>query len=756
MKAVLVLLALLSCCASNLLADDRFEFLQTLPNGLGVNIHFTDPRPGEVEQLAAAGFKFIRMDFSWSHIEKDDGSYDFSHYDTLMRNLDEHHIRALFILDYAHPKYDNNLSPHTDAGRAAFVKWTLASVKHFQNRGILWEMYNEPNGFWRPTLNTDDYVKLALAVGKAIKENFPNETYIGPATSGVDFPLLEACFKAGLLEYFDAVTVHPYRQHDPETAEADYRKLRLLIAQYAPKGKTIPIFSGEWGFSTAWAGFTPERQAKYLVRQWLTNIANDVPLSIWYDWHDDGPDPKEGEHHFGTVLHDVHDDRAEPYDAKPAYIAAKTLTTELNGYTFNKRLALPSPDDYVLLFSKDTSIKLVAWTTVNAGSREAVLRCGPCEFSSAGYLGQKLDALKSDFDNMEVARPFLRIRLTDAPQYLTPKAPIEGLMAFAKWKRLPLEIPIEAPATVSLNDEAAKVFCSPLSVTRSTPPTSLAATLFQSPFTQLGQRTTVVVTNPISITALSATANDLTLRLCARGGPFKGFIEIQNAGGSTLRDAIEFSDETIRTFRSPTAPGKPPMYSIRLLDKSRQPALAMDQVRLARVDDFNANSPSRYQLRPYGDPKVQSEQSLSFTTLAKPPLGNAAEVRCLRLDYKFSPGWKFILLQPKSPDLAKIDGQPKSLGMWIYGDNSQNVLRLRFRDETKQSHQSNADTTLNFKGWKYATFPLSQTNSSSWGGANDGKIHYPISWEALLLLDHVAAGAAEGWIAITEPTLVYQ
>jgi hypothetical protein len=33
-----------------------------IPDGLGVNIHFTDPRPGEMEMLADAGFKFVRMD----------------------------------------------------------------------------------------------------------------------------------------------------------------------------------------------------------------------------------------------------------------------------------------------------------------------------------------------------------------------------------------------------------------------------------------------------------------------------------------------------------------------------------------------------------------------------------------------------------------------------------------------------------------------------------------------------------------------
>jgi hypothetical protein len=32
-------------------------------DGFGVNIHFTQPKAGELEMLAAAGFKWVRMDF---------------------------------------------------------------------------------------------------------------------------------------------------------------------------------------------------------------------------------------------------------------------------------------------------------------------------------------------------------------------------------------------------------------------------------------------------------------------------------------------------------------------------------------------------------------------------------------------------------------------------------------------------------------------------------------------------------------------
>src|SRR3954449_11484579 len=86
-----------------------------VPEGLGVNIHFTDPRPGELEMVAAAGFRFVRMDFAWGGTEQSRGEYDFSAYDRLLSALDRHHIRAVLILDYSNRLYDDGVSPHTDA-----------------------------------------------------------------------------------------------------------------------------------------------------------------------------------------------------------------------------------------------------------------------------------------------------------------------------------------------------------------------------------------------------------------------------------------------------------------------------------------------------------------------------------------------------------------------------------------------------------------------------------------------------------------
>lgn len=382
-----------------------------VPDGLGVNIHFTDARPGELEMLAAGGFHWVRMDFSWTGTEKRQGDYDFSAYDRLLAALEVHKLRALFILDYGNPLYEADSAVATEAGRRAFSRWAAAAAVHFQGHGILWEIWNEPNGsFWKPRANAQDYAALALAAAKAIHAAVPGEAVIGPATSGVDLQFLETCFQAGLLDWWEAVSVHPYRQSAPESATADYQKLRTLIARYAPKGKSIPILSGEWGYSSAWQNFDDSTEGQMLARQWLVNLASHIPLSIWYDWHDDGADPLDPEAHFGTVANAYHAGDSPVYQPKPAYLAAKTLTSVLQGFQFTKRLALGKPGDYALLFRKGGELRLAVWTT-SPTPQPVHIRSSPGGFEVVTCTGERG---KTIFAN----ESGLALTATRAPQYL--------------------------------------------------------------------------------------------------------------------------------------------------------------------------------------------------------------------------------------------------------------------------------------------------------------------------------------------------
>ena len=346
-----------------------------LPAGVGVNIHFSRGHERDLDMIAAAGFKFIRMDFFWESIESQKDKYDWSAYDELTANLERRGLRAYYILAYSNPLYEEMVvsknpisgeqqkvqaSPQHPESVAAFARWAAAAAKHFQGRHIVWEIWNEPNiNFWQPKPDVQQYTTLALATLKAVRDADSQATIVGPASSELPWPFLESFFQSGALEFLDAVSVHPYRgiNRPPETATPDFQKLRALIDANAPPARkgAIPILSGEWGYSSNTKGVSTATQAAFIARQQLSNLFNGVPISIWYDWKNDGNDPKENEHNFGTVMPDL--------VPKPAYTAIKTLTHELSGFGIASRHHVASTNDFVLILTNAVGdTKLAAWT----------------------------------------------------------------------------------------------------------------------------------------------------------------------------------------------------------------------------------------------------------------------------------------------------------------------------------------------------------------------------------------------------------
>ena len=751
-----------------------------VPDGAGVNIHFTDPRPGEMKMLAEAGFRWVRMDFAWSGIEREKGKYDFSAYDRLMAALEPHKIRALFILDYSNRHYDNGLSPSSDEGRKAFARWAAAGARHFRGRGILWEMYNEPNiGFWKPQPDVQQYIKLALEVGKALREAAPEEVYIGPATSQIDLPFLEACFKAGLLEYWSAVSVHPYRQTPPETVAAEYAALRQLIAKYAPKGKSIPILSGEWGYSSVWKDFDETKQGKFLPRQWLVNLANDVPLSIWYDWHDDGPDPKEPEHHFGTVFYEHHAGRDPIYDPKPAYRAAKTLTTALAGYTFNKRLLVDDEQDHVLLFSKGEKVALAAWTTSPTPST-VLIPASPGRFNVTSHLGETLPAVAAHSKGLSLI-------LTDSPQYLVPDLPNDLLRVAAAWERAALEIVVRGPgkaeiATAIRNplDRAIRVLdgrrravtlapgesgtlTAAIDVLRGDQPVPLRLVCQVDQTTPLAQATQVLVANPLRVSVAPPVAKAVA-------------IGIENPSGEALEGNVRLTEVRGLRLRQPSAPlrfragethkelrfdidedrVKQYQFGVRVEDGQGRLQLALPATPMTLIDDFSRYTPETlaraWHILPDGDPKIASTQSVAAAELPAGP--GSPGGRGLKISYRMEAGWKFIRLTPQSDALRKIEGRPKTMAMWIHGDGSGNHLRLRFVGADGQTFQPNGPR-MDFQGWRLAMFPMDGSSAGHWGGKDDGVVRYPIRWDSVLLIDSTRRQTGPREVLVGSPVLIY-
>jgi hypothetical protein len=293
----------------------------------GVDIHRSLLYPGDLARIRSTGFKWVRVDLNWRNAERTRNVFDFTFFDVLANGLKAQGLRAVVVLAYGNPLYadfddSSQFLSRIDSKdfRDAYVAFSAAAVAHFSGRGFIWEQWNEPNNkhFWPPAPNSESYIDLMKRACMAIHEKSPNEIIIGPAVSYVDLPFIEACLRGGMLNYWSGISVHPYRQTEPEGAAKDYAELRALIARYALPGQTVPIICGEWGYSTAWKGYDDFKQADYITRMFQVSRKERIPLTIWYDWRNDGDDPAKQEHNFGLV-------RQAPgglFEPRPAYFAA--------------------------------------------------------------------------------------------------------------------------------------------------------------------------------------------------------------------------------------------------------------------------------------------------------------------------------------------------------------------------------------------------------------------------------------------------
>jgi hypothetical protein len=92
--------------------------------------------------------------------------------------------------------------------------------------------------------------------------------------------------------------------------------------------------------------------------------------------------------------------------------AAKTLTTQLNGFTFTKRLPLASKDDFVLLLARGDEVRAAAWTKSDK-PQVVTFPFAAARVGVSDFLGKTVLDIRPT--NGQVT-----IELSDGPKYLRP------------------------------------------------------------------------------------------------------------------------------------------------------------------------------------------------------------------------------------------------------------------------------------------------------------------------------------------------
>lgn len=224
----------------------------------------------DLDNMVAAGARWLRIDFDWSEIERNEGAYHWHRTDRVIDAASARGLKVLGLIgespDWARPAGLGSNAAPTDP--ADYARFAAAATERYQNRGVeAWELWNEPNlaMFWAPRPDPGAYADLVKPAVAAMRAVDPQAVIIsGGLAPAADEPdgsgISPTTFASRMLDeganIFDGYAIHPYsypaRPIDPSTAAwnpfNNLPSFRDLLQGKGQGGK--PIWLTEYGAPT--------------------------------------------------------------------------------------------------------------------------------------------------------------------------------------------------------------------------------------------------------------------------------------------------------------------------------------------------------------------------------------------------------------------------------------------------------------------------------------------------------------------------
>ncbi len=324
----------------------------------------------EYSLLKELNNNWLRIDFSWNALEKEEGEWNFSRFDEFMDIAETKGMKVLAILDY-----DTNwLHKGKKDGRRIdkdelplFLNYIEVIGKRYGSRVGAFEIWNEPNTnrFWTGT--DEDFFNLtkqSLDLLKTISPDTPvavGSLFYNPVVGAKSY--LRRMIEAGVLEKADAVSLHPYGVFD-SLFESRIYDARKLIHSY---GYSTPVWITEVGFPTG--GSYPNRvkleKHASIVAKTLTRLtAAGAEMVIWYCLLDsknpeDVVPGQSSEAYFGIAWPD--------YTLKPGALPFSILAGELQNSVFDPAIIEFAGDGNSRIYQAqyrrgDGTMALILWS----------------------------------------------------------------------------------------------------------------------------------------------------------------------------------------------------------------------------------------------------------------------------------------------------------------------------------------------------------------------------------------------------------
>ena len=254
------------------------------------------------DKLGKIGVKWVRIQSGWQKTEKAKGVYDFAWLDAIVDHILARGMKPWMCVCYGNALYGGMATEvfgaagcppiHTEE-QNAWHNYCAALAEHYKGRVEQMEIWNEPDGLWKPWKygdNASEYGDFAVATAKALREGNPDLYIIAGALAQIRVRYLTEVFERGIAPYINAISFHAYL-FDDRGLSGGIKALRAVIDRYDPR---IEIIQGESGSQSVPYGhgalqegaWSPRKQCKQMLRHLITDLGMGVRLTSYFSCMD--------------------------------------------------------------------------------------------------------------------------------------------------------------------------------------------------------------------------------------------------------------------------------------------------------------------------------------------------------------------------------------------------------------------------------------------------------------------------------------
>lgn len=425
------------------------------------------------EYIRPLNIKNIRLQAGWAKTEKKRGVYDFTWLDKIVDDAVARGLNIRMETTYGNPLYpgagEARLSgklPTSEEGLAAWDRWLIEMVKHYEGKIDEWIIWNEPDLV--PAHTPEVVVNFNIRTAEVIRSIDPNAKIGALVLCKPNVEYLDASMKLlaekKKLDLFTWIVFHSYTKN-PDSATERIEQMIHIVNSHSDR---LKLWQGESGIESEyclngalskypWSELT---QCKWNTRRMLSDIGHDMESYVFtiadLDYHlvQAGTIPEAGNGDIDRYGLLKTDKEYHILKVKPAYYVIQNTVQIFDGslerlHDFDASIECEKETTWFAYQKKNTDEKLVVfWDASEIPSDQNTIYPATMQFRNISFkqpvwvdllTGNIYEVEPSMISQQDGVYTITGVPVYDGPAFITEKSFVEPIMTASPYRLLPAQ-----------------------------------------------------------------------------------------------------------------------------------------------------------------------------------------------------------------------------------------------------------------------------------------------------------------------------